>query len=848
VRFAVPASALLGCALAVGAAPKARAVEPHRSFHDLPSSNGYGAVVVDLTRGRAHHLRDHLFATEEPRIDASGAEIWTEGAPSFPEVVSSRDLMFDTYFGVSIDGTARWLPSVPVDLDASGWDDGTSIVRMVRTVDDVRITTWVWAPWLIERPAAAFVVEAENLGATPREVEFFALQNLHLGEGRPGPTEELGAENETIVLHEGGVEERGFAGVVATRILGTAKGHAVHWAGLAAPSPFDIVEGGSPSVPTTPPGEYGPHEDTVAYHLWGIAGLSSGETSSAGMIFAHDGDPFAYDDVAADLLKWASAAGPGAALDAEREEWQAFQAGLAVPAGLSADEERLWRHSAVVLRMAQVRESTTFVREWLTRDGEPRHSRFGEPPGDLTHAGAGAVLASLPPGQWGYAWPRDSAYAVVGMAHAGMHDEARAALAFQLQAETDVYREYAELSALDLVPYSVSLCRHHGFGVEESDTLGDGDFNFEFDGAGLYLWALSEYVRVSGDWGFVEEHWATLRDRVIGFLPPLIEPRPEGGGLIAADSSIWETHWLGKERHWSYTSITAARGLCDAAELADHMADVDLASDLRDTAETLRTGLAEALTDHAGALASNLEELVEARARGEEMGYADAAVIDAVAMGLFEPTSTVSTSTLAHLQARLTTDEGPGLIRNDDATDTLDLSPWGSGYDSSEWVVVDLRTAIAAREAGDTERADTLLAWVRDQSLANYLAIGETYDPVTADYTNNAPMVGFGAGAWIAALAHREGAPIGPACGEYGPEPGGGDDDDAADDDDDDDDDSAPPGDDDDDDDGEDLGCACRSEVASSSAPALALLLLAAVRVRRRPGRISVIDKPAPRH
>jgi GH15 family glucan-1,4-alpha-glucosidase len=470
--------------------------------------------------------------------------------------------------------------------------------------------------------------------------------------------------------------------------------------------------------------------------------------------------------------------------------------------------------------MAQVRETSTYIREWLTRDGEPRHSRFGTPPGELEHAGAGAILASLPPGQWGYAWPRDSAYAVVGMTHAGMFDEARAALQFQLDAVTDLYREHSELTAVPIVPYSVSLCRHHGFGVEESDTLGDGDFNFEFDGAGLYLWALGEYVRVSRDFTIVRDNWDVLRDRVAGFLVPLIDD----DGLIAADSSIWETHWFGKERHWAYTAITARRGLCDAADLADDMGDVDSAAEWRAEADRLGSGFSRLTFALPGVIGSNAEEVIGANDLGLYLGFADAAVVEAFSMGLFDPRGAVADNTLYFLDDQLGTPDGPGLLRNDDFTDELGLSPWGSPYDASEWVVIDLRRAVAAREAGDTARADELLAWVRDQSAANYLAIGETYDPVTADYTNNAPMVGFGAGAWIAALAHRAGAPIGPACGDYLNEWTGDDDDDATNDDDATDDDDAAS--DDDDSTGDDLGaCACRSSVAGPG-PGWALLLL----------------------
>jgi MYXO-CTERM domain-containing protein len=96
--------------------------------------------------------------------------------------------------------------------------------------------------------------------------------------------------------------------------------------------------------------------------------------------------------------------------------------------------------------------------------------------------------------------------------------------------------------------------------------------------------------------------------------------------------------------------------------------------------------------------------------------------------------------------------------------------------------------------------ADDLVTWVTDQSVANYLAIGETYDPTTADYTNNAPMVGFGPGLWILAINHRQGTwDLDAACGSYPDGPGDDDDDDSGSDDDDaqPDDDDAQPDDDD---------------------------------------------------
>jgi hypothetical protein len=95
------------------------------------------------------------------------------------------------------------------------------------------------------------------------------------------------------------------------------------------------------------------------------------------------------------------------------------------------------------------------------------------------------------------------------------------------------------------------------------------------------------------------------------------------------------------------------------------------------------------------------------------------------------------------------------------------MSPWGSDYDSAEWVITDLRGSIALRMAGDAARADALLEWVRAQAAKNYWMVAETFDEVAGTYKFNSPMLGFGAGAYALALAHRAGAFADPACGAY---------------------------------------------------------------------------------
>jgi hypothetical protein len=775
----LPCAALAVVALTAVPRPAQAEVPVQRTFLRLPSSNGHGAVLLDLQQARLTHFREHLFASEEPQIDAGGNELWNGNQPLS---VLTRDVLYDAYFGVRAAGNQRWLTSVPVDLDRSGYagwapgaNGGTGVVTMVQALGDLETTQYFFAPRNLPHAAFVMAMRVKNTGvATAPGVSAFSLHNFHLGFGRPGSLSDIGEQGETIDFQSGGGDsdflERAFAGVVVARALGAPSHHGTSNSGSpAAENVYLIINGGGTADLPDLMGPGLTADGSVSAYQFDFGDLAPGEERWVGVAFAHHGDPSAGPVVQGWLDGYVGAAGAQALVDAELAGWASFQADtVTAPASLSADEEALLRQSAVMLQMAQVKEQSAFLRELLTNDNEPRFSRFpGALPGVVAHRGHGAVIASLPPGQWTYAWIRDGAYATVAMAELGMQSEARDALSFYLDAEGGRFQTWNELQSYAMPPYLVSLTRYHGFGVEETDFNEFGP-NLEFDGFGLFLWALRAYEAKTGDLSLVDGSWPTVSSKVADVLVALIDPE---NGLIRRDSSIWETHWNGRERHWAYTSITAARGLCDAAALADRLGDAARATAYREAGNSVRAAIAERLTDGTGAIASNVEEL------GSGQGYWDAAVIDAIAFGLFDPQGRIAKATLAGLDQHLLAPAGAGWSRNDDRSDHSggnDLSPWGSEYDSAEWVITDLRGAIATRMAGDTVRSDRLLAWVREQSLKNYLTVAETYDEGTGVYKFNAPMVGFGAGAYALAIVHREGAAIEPACGAYYVEGGGG--------------------------------------------------------------------------
>ena len=67
------------------------------------------------------------------------------------------------------------------------------------------------------------------------------------------------------------------------------------------------------------------------------------------------------------------------------------------------------------------------------------------------------------------------------------------------------------------------MCRYYGDGTEWSDSNSDG-YNVEFDGFGLFLWALDEYVKASGDTASLTEWWPTVSAKVANVLVDLQEP------------------------------------------------------------------------------------------------------------------------------------------------------------------------------------------------------------------------------------------------------------------------------------------------------------------------------------
>ncbi len=611
---------------------------------------------------------------------------------------TTRDIAFDIYPGLRIGTTGQWLTDVTPSSVA--YEPGTGIIVVLRQLSGLDITEYDFVPIDLAERALVSLVKVERTSGAAEPIDGYFIFNLHLGAGAPEPD----ASGETVAWDAGRstwMEWGGSGLTTAYAPLELATHH-----GASPDNPFTALTSGQDlgdGAGTTT-------DDAVAGLQWSLGNLATGESAWFGgfVVLDDQGDVLPRVDA---VRSWIAGRSAAAILAAERASWKSWH--TPTPAGLDPDETAAYTQQMAILRMGQVSD--------------------------------GQILASLPPGNWNISWVRDMSYATAALARSGHTEEAKRAIEFQLDADSGKYQDYVGH------PYQISITRYFGDGVEETD-FDDNGPNIEFDGFGLFLWELSEYVQQSNDDASLASWWPTVSEKVGDVLVALQEP----SGLIAPDSSIWEVHWNGRQKHFAYTTLTAANGLCHAADLAERVGDSARATQYRDAGKRARDALIEKLSAPDGTLAQSLEELESGS------GFLDAAAIEAAGFGLVDPKGRATTATLASMKAKLIPASGRGFMRNDD----------GGWYDSQEWVFVDLRSATVMDRAGDPDGAD-LTSWITAQAKENFGLISELHDASTADYAGEMPMVGFGAGAYALALWSR-GNDLAPACGDFADESGAG--------------------------------------------------------------------------
>lgn len=700
------AFAALGLLFVMSTLARADDVAPHRSLGRLVSSNGHVVVSYNRATNRVDTFLEHPYRFRSP--NNAPADLCFSAD-------ETRDLAFDQYFGVRINGNGVWLPDVPATT--AMYVNGTNIFYTEQFAGPDRkigIVTHAFAPMTLDAPAMVMLVNFTNLGTAPLTVSPYALFNYHLGDAAGGrePSasgEEVSWDGARHTLYEYGPGQGTMAYVALSDLASTSTATGENGAYQS------LLRGASLDGST---GTSGPTDDVAPGFEGVTATLQPNETIWFAVATVWAADEDAAPDVDR-LQAWVDGRSPSEILHDESDAWATWIGEL--PSSVPVEDRGIYRQSLVVLRTAQVRESG---------------SAFGQ------------ILASLPPGldrpesTWNITWVRDMAYATAALARSGHLHEARDALYFQLHAPRGLHT--AEVG----MRYRISVTRYFGDGSEESDCNENGP-NIEFDGFGLFLWSLGEYVNAGGDPQIFATDWPVIESEIGDVLASQID----SSGTIRADSSIWETHWNGQERRFAYTSITAARGLCDAAELATSLGHVDAAARFRAAGERVRDALLDTHTDSRGAIGQSVEDLL----RGS--GYIDAAAIEAVNFGLVRPDGRSARATFAAIRDNLLVPTGRGFMRNDD----------GGDYDSAEWVFVDLRLLTAEISSYFDDRA-SVLAWTLGQARANDNEFAELLNRDTGDYTGSMPMVGFGAGAFVLYETRMASQPS-VACGSYAEEP-----------------------------------------------------------------------------
>jgi len=692
-------------ASALLAAPRDARAED-RTWNYLPTGNGHGFQVYDANTHRITHFLEHPYRYLRGR---------TVPAPP-PEVegVGRRDLAFDVFFGLKGGGGAGWL-SDPQGSESPEYVDQSNIIRAPVTVAGVKAESFFFAPFGLEQNVMIGLLHA------PGASDGYALFNFHLGAG--GSETEPDAAGEQVRAAVGvpkAVVERGPSGRGA--MLYIPIGGADH---NGCTDVFNKGKGGADLT-----------DDCTSSGNDIAVGLQKklGADGWMGFAAAFVEDENQADATAAAVNAWIAGRTPDKVLGDAKAAFEAWRKPPPEGTALcSDDEKKLWRMGETVLRMGQVREPNTANRK-----------------------NNGMILASLPVGEWHTGWVRDAIYAIVAFARVGHHEEARMALDFFMNAfdmnppgmKDGKYKSYVRNK-----PYRISVTRHYGNGEEESDTNQDGP-NVETDGWGMVLWAARQYVEASGDVAWLDKAtfdgsvWNTLQ---VG-IADAVEGQLESNGIMAADSSIWETHEA-KKRHFAFTTLAAARGLCDMGALAKKSNKGDPVK-YQNLAKRVRDGFLASFVDPQGALAGSIEGLGVGK-------YTDGAVAEAFTWNILQDwKGDTATATLAQL-GKLRVDSG-GYKRNDDGL---------SSYDNNEWILVDLRIANSLRRAGRGAEGDAVVANIVQKAKVNFYLVPELYNAVPTDgqigkYTGSIPMVGYGGGAYIITMLDRSGLIEPNDCGD----------------------------------------------------------------------------------
>ena len=679
---------------AMAAAPREARAE-NRTLHFLTTGNGHGFQVFDADKHRVTTFLEHPYRYIAP-----------SPIPALPpehEGVARRNLAFDVFFGVK---GAGWL-SGDQGADAPDYVDQSNIIHVPATIGSTKAEAFYFAPFGLERNVLVGLLHA------PGASDGYALFNFHMGGGDRRQPDANGESVRAAVGVPKAIVETGPGGGAMVYVPISGADHA-DCAG--------VFDKGNAAQDLADKSDCAGNDISVGFQK------KLGADGWMGFAASFVENAADADAAAVAIDAWAAGRTPDKVLADAKAEFEAWR--KPPPDGVlcSDDEKKVWRQGESVLRMGQVREA--------------------DAASPIARKNHGMMLASLPVGEWHTGWVRDGTYAVVALARMGHLEEARLGLEFFLNAfQMNPGQKGKYRNLVHNADYRISVVRYYGTGEEEADTNLDGP-NVETDGWGLVLWAARQYVEAAGADGvawldkptFSGSVWDTLS---AGIATPIEAQLEQPSSIMGADSSIWEVHDA-KKRHYGFTTLTAARGMCDIAGIAKKANKSELAH-YQDLAKKIRDGFNASFVDPQGALAGSIEGLSQGK-------YTDGAVAEAFNWNILQDwTGDTAKATLA-LLGKLKVDSG-GFKRNDDGP---------SSYDNNEWILVDLRIANALRRAGRGSEGDAIVAHIVTKAAANFYLLPELYNDTagagaTGDYTGSIPMVGYGGGAFAITMLDRSG-------------------------------------------------------------------------------------------
>ncbi|MCX7959296.1 MAG: hypothetical protein N3B13_09640, partial [Deltaproteobacteria bacterium] len=132
-----------------------------KTYHYITSSNGYSAVVFDDILLRAKMFFPHIYRNINKETEV-------------------KNILYDTYFGISYNNKSFWLPERPEECEYLGYLPGTGIITVRRKFEDIETTEYIFSPMTLNSSGVVMIIKARVLKDID-EISLFSIHNFHLG-------------------------------------------------------------------------------------------------------------------------------------------------------------------------------------------------------------------------------------------------------------------------------------------------------------------------------------------------------------------------------------------------------------------------------------------------------------------------------------------------------------------------------------------------------------------------------------------------------------------------------------------------------------------------------------------